>query len=123
METWKAQQNKACKAQGVRFLCFMVLAESFSILLANKQESMSGAKSLLRCPLCMSVWRSLPPLSGCNVSCSLCTQYVRDYMSHLFDVPVVNMTFLFVNPNSIDTICSDHDAVPCGSTAHLQAQL
>ena len=45
---WKAQQNKACKAQGVWFPCFMVLAESFSILLANKQESMSGAKAFLR---------------------------------------------------------------------------
>ena len=48
METWKAQQNKACKAQGVWFPCFMVLARSFSILPANKQQSMSGAKALLR---------------------------------------------------------------------------
>ena len=48
METWKVQQNKACKEQGVWFPCFMVLAESFSILLANKQQSMSGAKALLR---------------------------------------------------------------------------
>ena len=48
METCKAQQNEACKAQGVWFPWFMVLAKSFSILPANKQQSMSGAKALLR---------------------------------------------------------------------------
>ena len=47
METWKAQQNEACKVQWVWFPCFMVLAEPFSILPANKQQSMSGAKALL----------------------------------------------------------------------------
>ena len=39
--------KQACKAQGVWFLCFMVLARSFSILRANKEKSMSGAKALL----------------------------------------------------------------------------
>ena len=48
MEPWKAQQNEACKAKGVWFPCFMVLVESFSILPASKQQSMSGAKALLR---------------------------------------------------------------------------
>ena len=48
MEPWKAHQKKACKAQGVWFLCFMVLARSFSMLPAKKQQSMSGAKALLR---------------------------------------------------------------------------
>ena len=48
MGTWKEQQNEACKAQGVWFPSFMVLAESFSILPANKQQHMSGAKAILR---------------------------------------------------------------------------
>ena len=47
MEPWKAQQNEASKAKGVWFSCFMVHGESFSILPANKQQSMSGAKALL----------------------------------------------------------------------------
>ena len=43
-------------------------------------------------------------------------------MSHLFDVPVGTMTFLLVNPNSIDTMCNGH-AIPGGSIACLQSQL
>ena len=63
-------------------------------------------------PSCMSVWKSVPSLFGCNASRGLSKEYVCEHMSHLFDVPVVTMTFLFVNPNSIDTICPGHDAVP-----------
>ena len=55
---------------------------------------------------------SLPRLLRCNVSCGLSAKYVCEYMSDLFDVRVVTMTFLFVNSNSIDTICIGHDVVP-----------
>ena len=48
MEAWKAQKDEACKAKGMWFPCFMVVANSFSKFSANKQQSMSGAKALLR---------------------------------------------------------------------------
>ena len=40
METCKEQQDKARKDNG----CFMVVTRCFSILPANKQQSMRGAK-------------------------------------------------------------------------------
>ena len=47
METWEAQQDEVCKAQGVRFACFMVRGETFLVLPANKQQNMSGANARL----------------------------------------------------------------------------
>ena len=64
-----------------------------------------------------------PPLLGFNALCGLSAKYVCEHVSHLFDVPVVTMTFLFVNLNSIDTFCSGHDAVLRGSIACLQPRL
>ena len=100
----------------LRFPCFHALL-SFALISPRSMENHSenttkSGKHPPPPPLCMSVWKSLSPLLVCNASCGLSTKYVCEHVSHLFDVPVVTMTFLFVIPNSIDTICSGHDAVP-----------
>ena len=48
----------------------------------------------------------------CNVSHGLFKECMCERMSPLFDVLLLTMTILFVDPNLIDTNCNGHDAVP-----------
>ena len=95
------------------FPCFAFLcATSLGSMENHSENTTVSGKHPPPPPSCVTICKSLSSLFVCNASHGLFKECMCERMSPLFDVLLLTMTILFVDPNLIDTNCNGQDAAP-----------